>query len=134
MFSKKSLELDLNREVDKITAAMRDALGHMRRRGVVLGLSGGIDSSVSCALAVKAFGKERVLGLFMPEKDSSDDALTLGTEVATAFGVETRLENLGPTLKAIGCYGRQAEAIRTVEPLFGEGWKFKLSLPSILDA
>jgi NAD+ synthase len=133
MFSKSSLKLDLEKEATKITTAMQGALSRMRRRGVVLGLSGGIDSSVSCALAVRALGKERVLGLFMPEKDSSDDALTLGTELAKTYGIETRLENLGPTLKAIGCYERQVEAIRTVEPAFGEGWKFKLSLPSILE-
>ena len=132
MFSKESLTLNAKDEVARITSWLRETMGRMRRRGLVVGLSGGIDSSVSCALAVQALGKERVFGIFMPEKDTSDDALTLGTRLAATFGVETCIENIGPALSAIGCYQRQAEAVRTVEPSFGEGWKFKLALPSIL--
>jgi NAD+ synthase len=134
MFCKDTLRIDPAREVEKIMRSMRDQLGHMRRRGAVVGLSGGIDSSVTCALAVKAFGKERVLGLFMPERDSSDDALVLGKMLAATFGVETRTEPLAAGLSALGCYERQVEAIRTVEPAFGTGWKFKLVLPSILES
>jgi NAD+ synthase len=134
MFSKDSLRLDAQAEVEKISQAIRELLGKTRRRGLVVGLSGGIDSSVSCALSVRALGKERVFGLFMPEQDTSDDAFMLGTKLAETYGIQTRLENIGPALKAIGCYERQVEAIRTVEPAFGEGWKFKLALPSILES
>jgi NAD+ synthase len=133
MFSKETLKIDADAEVEKITSALREHVSHMHKRGLVLGLSGGIDSSVSCALAVKALGKERVFGIFMPEKDTSDDALRLGTKLAETFGIQTCIENIGPALKALGCYERQMEAIRSVEPAFGEGWKFKLVLPSILD-
>jgi NAD+ synthase len=134
MFSKETLKIDANAEVEKIVARMRELVSHMHKRGLVLGLSGGIDSSVSCALAVKALGKERVFGIFMPEKDTSDDALRLGTKLAETFGIQTCIENIGPALKALGCYERQMEAIRSVEPAFGEGWKFKLVLPSILES
>lgn len=133
MFSKETLKIDANAEVEKISAALREQVSHMHKRGLVLGLSGGIDSSVSCALAVRALGKERVFGIFMPEKDTSDDALRLGTKLAETFGIQTCIENIGPALKALGCYERQVEAIRSVEPAFGEGWKFKLVLPSILE-
>jgi NAD+ synthase len=134
VFDRDTLKLNGAEEIEKIGSALRQALGRMRRRGLVVGLSGGIDSSVSCALAVRALGKERVFGIFMPEKDTSDDALRLGTKLAETLGIETRLENIGPALAAIGCYERQREAIRTVEPRFGDGWKFKLVLPSILDS
>jgi NAD+ synthase len=134
MFSKETLALNAAAEIEKISASLRSALGRMRRRGLVVGLSGGIDSSVSCALAVRALGKERVFGVFMPEKDTSDDALLLGTKLADTFGIDTRVEDIGPALRAVGCYARQIEAIRTVEPEFAEGWKFKLALPSILDS
>lgn len=132
MFSKDSLKLNPGEEVGRITSWLRELLGRMRRRGLVVGLSGGIDSSVSCALAVQALGSERVFGVFMPEKDTSGDALTLGTRLAMTFGIQTCIEDIGPALTAIGCYERQAEAVRTVEPSFGQGWKFKLALPSIL--
>lgn len=133
MFSKDSLKLDPEAEVEKISRAIRELLQRTRRRGLVVGLSGGIDSSVSCALSVRALGKERVFGLFMPEQDTSDDALVLGRKLAETYGIEARVETLGPALAAIGCYERQAEAIRSVEPEFGPGWKFKLALPSILE-
>ncbi|MFW5740641.1 MAG: NAD(+) synthase, partial [Myxococcota bacterium] len=99
----------------------------------VVGLSGGIDSSVSCALGVGALGKDRVLGLFMPERHSSDDSLELGKQLAETFGIRTEVENLGPALEALGCYRRQDEAIRLVFPEYGEGYRSKITLPSILE-
>lgn len=125
--------IDPAREVEKIITRMQGQLRQLRRRGAVVGLSGGIDSSVSCALAVRAFGAERVLGLFMPERDSSSVALELGTSLASVLGIRTILEDLGPALEAIGCYTRQLEAIRTVEPNYGEGWSCKIVLPSLLE-
>ena len=68
MFNKDVLKLDASAEVDRITGILREqVLGQLRRRGAVVGISGGIDSSVVAALCTRAFGKEKVLGLFMPE-------------------------------------------------------------------
>jgi len=96
-------------------------------------MSGGVDSSVVAALCARALGRDRVQALFMPERDSSDDALRLGRMVAEQLGIPTKVENIAPTLAAIGCYDRQNEAIRTVFPEYGDGWKCKISLPSILE-
>lgn len=132
VFSRDLLQIDPSAEVERIVLRLRDQLRQLRRRGAVVGLSGGIDSSVSCALAVRAFGAERVFGLFMPERHSSDDALTLGRELARTYGIEAILEDIAPALESIGCYARQLEAIRSVEPRYGEGWRCKLALPSLL--
>src|SRR3954453_15706921 len=133
-FTRASLRLDLERETARIVDALRAQVqGTLRRRGVVVGLSGGIDSSVVAALAVRALGKERVLGLFMPEKDSSDDSLRLGQLVASELGINTVIENIGPALAALGCYERQNEALRRLVPDFATDWKFKLGLPSIME-
>jgi NAD+ synthase len=129
------LRIDLAAAAKKIEDALREqVLGKLKRRGVVLGLSGGIDSSAVVACAVRAFGKERVVALFMPERDSSDDALRLGRLVATTFGLEGIVEDIAPTLEAAGCYRRQNDAIRSVFAEYGDGWKCKLTLPSILDS
>jgi NAD+ synthase len=69
----------------------------------------------------------------MPERDSSDDALTLGRLLSDHLGIEPVTENIGPTLQAMGCYARQDEAIQAVVPEYGEGWKSKITLPSILE-
>jgi NAD+ synthase len=134
-FNKDVLKLDAAVEVERISATLREqVLGQLRRRGAVVGISGGIDSSVVAALCSHAFGKDRVLGLFMPEHHSTDDSLTLGRMLAGRLGIEAVVENIAPALEGLGCYRRQLDAIRTVVPEFGDGWKFKLVLPSILDS
>jgi len=134
-FSKDVLALDARAEVDRIVDTLRkQVLGTLHRRGVVVGLSGGIDSSVVATLCTRAFGKDKVLGLFMPERDSSGDSLRLGCRVAAQLGIESVLEDIGPALEAIGAYGRQLEAIQTVVPDYGEGWKCKLVIEPVLES
>lgn len=98
----------------------------LHRRGVVVALSGGVDSSVCAALAVRAFGPQRVLGLRLPERDSSAAATRLGRLVAEGLGIEHRVEDIGATLEAIGCYRWRDEAIRAIFPGYAEGWLSKI--------
>lgn len=135
MFSRKVLQIDAPTVAGQIEKAIRDqVLGNLRRRGAVVGMSGGIDSSVVAALCARALGPERVVGLLMPERDSSSDALRLGRMLAEHLGIRHVVENLAPALEGIGCYSRQLEAIRMVFPDYGDGWRCKLTLPSILDS
>jgi NAD+ synthase len=132
-FSKDVLVLDAAAEVARIVEALRkQVLGAFGRRGAVIGLSGGIDSSVVAALCVRAFGNDRVLGVFMPEHHSSEDSLRLGRSWAEKLGISTALEDISAALEGLGAYRRQVEAIRTVVPEYDDGWKCKLVLPSIL--
>ena len=133
MFDRNVLQLDLAREVEAISAAMHTIVtGVLKRRGVVVAVSGGIDSSVTLALAVKAFGPRRVFALLMPERDSSDESLELGALICDHLGVAHTIENIAPALAAIGCYSRFEEAVRRVFPDFQEGWKSKIALPKDL--
>lgn len=134
-FSMGTLLLDARAEVDRIVQILREQVsGTLRRRGVVVGLSGGIDSSVVASLCARAFGKDKVLGIFMPERHSSGDSLRLGRSVAAQLGIDTVLEDLAPALEAVGAYRRQIEAIQTVVPQYGDGWKCKLVLASVLES
>jgi NAD+ synthase len=133
MFSPDALRIDAARTAERIEAAIREqVLGTLRRRGAVIGMSGGIDSSTVATLCARALGKERILGLLMPERDSSDDALRLGRLLAEHLGIPYLVENVAPALAALGCYDRQLEAIRTAVPEYGDGWRCKLTLPSLL--
>jgi len=135
MFSKDVLAIDAKATADAIAEAIRaQVMGTLKKRGVVLGISGGIDSSVVAALSVRALGNERVFALMMPERDSASESKTLALLLAEKLGIETRTEELAPALEAAGCYARQLEAIRTVFPEYGEGYRCKLTLPSILDS
>ncbi len=127
-FTATSLDIDAAAEADRIASALRTQLRRLRKRGLVLGLSGGIDSSVSVALAVKAVGAQNVQVLYMPERDSDPESLRLGQLVADAFGLEGIVEDIGPTLDALGCYDRRDAAIRTLIPEYGAGWACKVAI------
>ena len=132
-FSRRLLHLDAAAEVARIGDWMHSTVAlTLKRRGVVVGLSGGIDSSVVAALAVKAFGPSRVFGIMMPEKDSSDDSQALAELLAETLGIETVLENITPMLDGAGCYRRRDSAIQSVVSDFTPEWKSKLVLPPLL--
>ena len=129
------LRIDPAAAVEGISRAIRvQVRDTLRRRGAVVGISGGVDSAVVAGLCARALGPDRVLGLLMPERDSSPQSLRLARLVAEKFGIPTLVEDLEPALSAIGCYARQVEAIRAVEPGYGPDWKCKLSLPPLLDS
>ncbi len=133
MFATDPFHLDSHQEIRRISDWLQDTvLGLLKKRGLVVGLSGGVDSSVVASLAVRALGKERVFGIFMPDRHSSDESLALGQLHAESLGIDTLIEDITPALDAIGCYQRQTEAIRTVFSEYGEGWKCKLTLSSLL--
>jgi NAD+ synthase len=121
-------------EIARIAAALRDTvLGRLRRRGAVVALSGGIDSSVVAALCVRAFGADRVLGVFMNEDESSPDTVRLARRLAEWLAIPSVDEPISPILQAVGCYARRDAAVHTVIPRYRAGWQCKLVLPRVLD-
>ena len=131
--SAETLRLDAERTVEQISERLREVVyKDLRRRGAVIGLSGGVDSSLVAHLCAHAFGPERVLGVLMPEGESAPDTLDLSQVAADAAGVETVLEDITKLLDAAGCYERRDAAIRSVMPEYAEGWKAKIVLPSLL--
>ncbi|HEX7011773.1 MAG TPA: NAD(+) synthase [Steroidobacteraceae bacterium] len=128
------LEMDYDREIERICARLREILAkEVSRRGYVVAMSGGIDSSVSAALCVKALGVERVYGLMLPERDSSGFSTARGRMLAEHLGIKYEVFDIGPTLEAIGCYKWRDEAIRKVFPEYGEGWKNKIVITGGLE-
>jgi NAD+ synthase len=124
-----SLAIDAAAEAERIAGSLRaQVLKRLRRKGIVVGLSGGVDSSVVAALAVRAFGAANVLGIFMPEQDSDPESLRLGRELAASLGVETVLEDITPILVGAGCYRRRDDYIRRLFPHYGPGWRSKVVL------
>jgi len=122
-----ALSIDPGPVADAIAATIRrQVLKDLRRRGVVLGLSGGVDSSVVAALCVRALGPNKVLGVLMPETDNDPDSLRLGREVAHGLRIESLVEDIAPVLQAAGCYRRRDEFIRRVFPDYAAGWRSKI--------
>jgi NAD+ synthase len=126
-FSRELLRIDAASEADRIAAGIRTALARtLRRRGLVVGISGGIDSSVTAALCVRAIGRDRVLGLQMPERHSSEDTRPLSELLAGHLGIRTVAVDITPILEALGCYGAYDAAVRTSIPDYGPNWRSKI--------
>lgn len=125
------LDIDCERETERIAEVLRRYLQTFRRKGYVVALSGGIDSSVTAALCVRAVGADRVLGLHMPERASAPETLRLSRAVSDTFGFDSVVEEIAATLEAVGCYQRYDEAVRRVVPDYGPGWRSKIVLPSV---
>ena len=135
-FHKDVLEIDSMAITEELVASLRrDVRQTLRRSGAVVGISGGLDSSVVLALCVRALGPKRVLGVMMPEKDSSDDSLVLARKLADQFGVESVVEDMTDALVGFGCYTRRDEAIRRVFSEYDSSYQAKISLPgNVLDS
>ncbi len=130
-FSKEIILLDnIEEVVDNIIQQLQtDVHTNLKRFGGVVGISGGIDSSLCMALAAKALGPEKVLGVMLPEHDSSPDSEMLAQELADKFGVKTVTENITGALKGFGCYERRDEAVKRVFPEYDpETWKMKIGV------
>jgi len=130
-FSTTVLQLDEAAEVARIAARLREILRtDLHRRGLIIAISGGIDSAVCAALCVQAVGKEKVFGLLLPERDSSSDSARRGKMVAEQLGIEYLVEDIAPTLEAIGCYRWRDAAIRKQFPDYAANWKSKIAIAS----
>ena len=121
------LDIDYQQEADRIAKRLREITAReLHKRGLVVAISGGIDSSASVALAVRALGPERVFALILPERDSSDDSAVRANILASHLGIRVETMDIAPALAAIGCYRARDEAVRRALPEYGEGWRFKI--------
>jgi NAD+ synthase len=129
-FTKDLINIDPVVETEKIIKSLKEeVILRFRKKGAVVGVSGGIDSSVVLSLCVKAFGPERVFVLMLPEKDSSPDSLTLAKALAEKYDVQYAVEEISSALEGFKCYERRDEAVRKIFPEYESSYKMKISIP-----
>lgn len=129
------LKIDAGKEAERISNWIREAiLGRLGRKGAIVAISGGIDSSVVAALCVRALGPGKVLALKLPETESSDDNTRLADLLAASIGIEAITQSITPILEGAACYRRRDEAIQSLIPEYRPGWKSKIVLPSVVDS
>jgi NAD+ synthase len=122
-----ALKLDEAAETAKIAERLRELLrSHLHRRGLVIAISGGVDSAVCAALAVRAVGPDRVFGLLLSERDSASESTLRGRKVVKQLGIAHAEFDITPVLDALGCYHWRDEAIRAVFPAYTTDWKNKI--------
>ena len=130
-FSKDILKInDIESTVNMICTNLKNDIQNvLRRKGGVIGISGGIDSSVTLALAVKALGADKIIGIIMPENDSNRESKILALELADKFEIKTIEENMTASLTGFGCYSRRDDAVKCVIQNFNpEKDKFKIEI------
>lgn len=133
-FSPELLRLDCRAASASICGAIRDALGRrLHKRGLIVGISGGIDSSVTAALCALAIGKDRVIGLQMPERTSAEETARLSSLLADHLGIRTIPVEITPILDAVGFYEKYDEAVRGVLPEYGREWKSKIVVSDLAE-
>jgi len=134
ILSRESLKIDCVRELEKITRTIREQVTQvLRRRGAIVGLSGGIDSTLVAGLCVRALGKDRVFGVLMPEEESASETTALGKIAAESQAIPYVVEDITPILRGAGCYERRDSAIRQLIPEFSSGYRSKIVLPSVTE-
>lgn len=129
-FHRQILQLDAAKETDSIVASLRQNIFHvLKRKGGVLGVSGGVDSAVALALAVQAVGANRLVALILPERESSPDSARLAQEVCRQFGVTPIVEDITAALEGLGCYRRRDETVKAIFPDYDASYRLKITLP-----
>lgn len=129
-FHKNILKLDPAKETERIANKLRhDIFYTLKRKGGVLGVSGGVDSAVVLALAVQALGKERLVALLLPERESSPDSARLARQVCHQFGVTPVVEDVTAALLGFGAYQRRDEAVKVLFPEYDSTYQLKITLP-----
>ncbi len=121
------LQLDLEAKAAELGARLSEVvLKTLRRRGVVVAVSGGIDSACVAALATRALGPKRVFGLLLPERDSASESTAYGRKLCETLGIAHALHDIGPALEAAGCYARRDAAVKSVFPEFTPDMPWKI--------
>jgi NAD+ synthase len=132
-FHRDILKLDAAHETEQIARGLQHAVFDvLKRRGGVLGVSGGVDSAVVLALAVRALSAERVVAILLPEMESSPDSARLAREVCRKFGVTPLVEDVTGPLLGFGAYRRRDEAVTAIFPEYDSTYRLKITLPSDL--
>lgn len=130
-FSKDVLKIDPHEETKCICRFIaKMILTDMHKKGAVIGISGGIDSALSVALCVRALGPEKVLGIILPEKDSSNVSEKYAFLLADRLGIRTVKTDITPTLEEFGAYEKRNQVVGKIFPDFNPStWRYKIVLP-----
>ena len=102
---------------EKLSAFMKETVRDLfRKDGIIIGVSGGVDSAVIAALAVDALGPDRVFGLILPEKESSPSSRELGIDLCKTLKIRYEEVPITPMLESFTIYTKKEALIRELFP------------------
>ena len=104
-----------------------------QKKGVVIGLSGGIDSAITAALCTKSIGSEKILGLILPEKESDVNSKNLALQIAEKYNIETKSIDITNILESFGVYENKEKIVKEKFPNYNEKCKYRVVVPPKLE-
>ena len=132
-FTPKVLKIDPAEESGKIADFVTDQVSKKYRRvGVAVGLSGGVDSAVMAALAVRAVGKENVFGLILPDKESNPVSREYALLHARNLDIENREVDITPTVNSVASYDGRDAYLKKLVPEYSAACQYNIILPADL--
>jgi len=127
------LKIDPAKELEELSKFLVEQTRSVfRRKGIVVGLSGGIDSACIAAAAVHALGKDKVVGLVLPETESNPISSEYAEKHARNLGIEHRQINISPTVDSVVQYKWRDDFIKGLVPEYEAGYKYNITLPTDL--
>ncbi|NLW35873.1 MAG: NAD(+) synthase [Syntrophorhabdus aromaticivorans] len=133
VFNRDVLRIDPAEQLEKLSRFLVEQLNVVfRRKGVVIGLSGGVDSACIATIAVRALGKGKVVGLVLPETETNPISSEYAIKHAQTLGIEYRQIPITSTVDSVVPYKWRDELIQKLVPEFRPGYKYNISLPTDL--
>lgn len=101
---KSKMEINPEKLSLSIEKFIQECMSQLERDGIIIGLSGGIDSAVVSLLCKRAVGSEKILALIMPDRDSKKEHIEDAQKFANENGIRTKFIDITPYLKKFDVY------------------------------
>jgi NAD+ synthase len=125
---------NIETKINEVTKFIKNEVFEIyQKKGIVIGLSGGIDSAITAALSTKSIGSEKILGLILPEKESDVNSKNLALQIAEKYNIDTETIDITNILESFGVYENKEKIVKEKFPNYNEKCKYRVVVPSKLE-